>query len=328
MNQMQTIVPVPQIEQKLTYQSTVLTVGSCFAQNIGAFMQQQKFSVAVNPFGIVYNPMSIAQSLTFLAKKDAFGIDDLVENQSIWHSLFHHSDFSGVAPDAVLHRINHALKSGQEQWQQANAMLITFGTAFVYKYLPRNCYVANCHKLPKHQFAKIRLSVADILEAFVPVLHELMDRPNPPVLIFSVSPVRHLRDGIIENQRSKSILLLAVEELLKHFHNAYYFPAYELMMDEFRDYRYYSKDLIHPSELAIDLIWERFKESFFAPKSLQINQQIGTILRRCAHRPRFPGSEAHKKFVSQTLTSITQFTAKYPFISFDHEKEQLEKSLL
>ena len=324
----QTIVSIPEIKEKLTYQSRVLSIGSCFAQHLGQRLEKQKFSIAVNPFGIVYNPLSIAQSLSFLAEKDAFEESDLIENQGIWHSFYHHSDFSGTDPIRVLDHINRALEIGQLQWQQADVLLLTFGTAYVYQYLPQSLYVANCHKIPSHQFDKVRLTVANIVERFQPIFKRLMARTNPPVIIFSVSPVRHLRDGILENQRSKSILILAIEELIKGYPHAYYFPAYEFMMDEFRDYRYYARDLTHPNELAIDLIWERFKNAVFATETTQINQQIEVLLRNCGHRPRFPGSVGHQKFVAQTLTLITQLNAKYPFISFDQEKEQLEKSLL
>ena len=249
---LQTMVDIRPYEWKIGYEDKVLLVGSCFSDEIGAQMEQRYLHVTCNPFGTLYNPLSIAQALTM---KD---VPELVEHEGLWHSMAHHGSVSRPTKEEAEKAIRESIETMQQALQEATVVIVTFGTAWVYEMkegisgLGVSGLVGNCHKLPESCFTRRRLSVEDIVAAWKPILAQYPEKH----WLFTVSPIRHIKDGLHENQISKATLLQAVEQL------GDYFPSYEIMLDELRDYRFYADDLVHPSSLAVNYIWERFVECF------------------------------------------------------------------
>ena len=233
-------------------------VGSCFSDEIGAQMQERYLHVTCNPFGTLYNPLSIAQALTMT------DTPELIEHEGLWHSMAHHGAFSRATKEEALEAVRGSIETMQKAIQEATVVIVTFGTAWVYEMkgegLPVTGYgvVGNCHKLPESCFNRRRLSVEEIVAAWKPILAQYPDKK----WLFTVSPIRHIRDGLHENQLSKATLQLALEAISDQCSVVSYFPSYEMMLDELRDYRFYADDLVHPSSLAVNYIWERFVECF------------------------------------------------------------------
>ncbi len=249
---LQTIVDIKPSEWKIGYEDKILMLGSCFSDEIGEQMQQRYLNVTCNPFGTLYNPLSIAQALQMTE------VLQLVEHDGLWHSMAHHGSFSRATKEEAEQAIRASIQTMQQALKEATVVIVTFGTAWVYEMkgegLPVTGYgvVGNCHKLPESCFTRRRLSVEEIVAAWRPILDCYPDKH----WLFTVSPIRHIRDGLHENQISKATLLQAVEQL------GDYFPSYEIMLDELRDYRFYADDLVHPSSLAVNYIWERFVDTF------------------------------------------------------------------
>ena len=254
---LQTIVDIQPSAWKIGYEDRILMVGSCFSDEIGAQMQEHYLHVTCNPFGTLYNPLSIAQALTMTE------MPVLVEHEGLWHSMAHHGAFSRADKNEAEQAIRGSIETMQQALQEATVVIVTFGTAWVYELkdgisgLGVSGLVGNCHKLPESCFYRRRLSVEEIVAAWKPILAQYSDKR----WLFTVSPIRHIRDGLHENQLSKATLLQAVEYL------GDYFPSYEIMLDELRDYRFYADDLVHPSSLAVNYIWERFVDTFCTPQT-------------------------------------------------------------
>ena len=249
---LQTIVDITPSEWKIGYEDKILMLGSCFSDEIGAQMQQRYLQVTCNPFGTLYNPLSIAQALTMTEQPE------LVEHEGLWHSMSHHGSFSRADKSEAESAVKASIETMQKALQEASVVIVTFGTAWVYEMKDERTkmkgkrIVGNCHKLPESCFTRRRLTVEEIVEAWKPILAQYPDKH----WLFTVSPIRHIRDGLHENQLSKATLLQAVEQL------GDYYPSYEIMLDELRDYRFYADDLVHPSSLAVNYIWERFVDTF------------------------------------------------------------------
>jgi GSCFA family len=299
----------------------ICCIGSCFTENIGKKLIENKFSTYINSFGIVYNPISIAKQLTTLSdEKFIFEEKNCIEHGGVWHSFEHHSSFSMLTKENLLENIHIEWQKARNFLQKTNVLILTLGTAFTYEYLPTGEIVANCHQLPNQQFSKKMRSVAEVVASLSPVLQELKHQNRDLQVILTVSPVRHLSDGMVENQRSKSVLLLAAAELEAQLGFATYFPAYEIVMDDLRDYRFFEADMLHPNEVAIGYIWAFFEQTFFKKSTLQINQQITNLRKARAHRPFQASSEGYLAFVKQQLTTIETLTKKYEWLDFEEEK--------
>ncbi len=259
---LQTIVDIKPSEWKIGYEDKILMVGSCFSDEIGEQMKQRYLNVTCNPFGTLYNPLSIAQALNYQLPKTNDQLP-LVEYDGMWHSMSHHGSFSRPTREEAEQAVRASIQTMQQALQQASVVIITFGTAWVYELkegisgLEISGLVGNCHKLPETYFTRRRLSVEEIVAAWQPILDRYPDKH----WLFTVSPIRHIKDGLHENQLSKATLLQAVEHL------GDYFPSYEIVLDELRDYRFYADDLVHPSSLAITYIWERFVDTFCTPQT-------------------------------------------------------------
>lgn len=277
----------------LGYGDMLLLVGSCFTDNIGCHLDMAAFDVLRNPFGILYNPASIAQCLQRCVEDAALTQSDLVQQQGQWHSWLHHSSFSRSTPQETLQACNDALHQAHAFLESCTTLIVTFGTAYIYKLKRDGRVVGNCHKVPQQQFVKQRMQVDDIVSEWQKLIFRLPR--NIEKIIFTVSPIRHWKDGAHENQLSKATLLLAIDRLVGHRagHAIVYFPSYELMMDELRDYRFYADDLLHPSNLATDIIWQRFLESYADDATQQIAHKAEQLYKMQQHRPFFPDSDEY-----------------------------------
>lgn len=324
-----TEIQIPEFPDQMDYSKSMMLFGSCFSENIGQKLIVQKFSVDMNPFGILYNPESIANSLRILLEKRTFTENDLFQDQCLWNSFYHHSRFSDVDQSAALEKINSRISSSHEFLKKADFLIITFGTAWVYELRKTGQIVSNCHKIPAGEFKRFRLGVYEITNVFRELLEQLW-KFNPCLkIIFTVSPIRHWKDGAVENQLSKATLLLAIDQLIKGFGNQLcaYFPSYELMMDELRDYRFYAEDMLHISPVAIDYIFERFSKVMIAKESLAVSQKVMKVRKAFEHRPVNPGTEEFKAFIQQNLFQISQLTSQFPNLDFSQEKIYFETKL-
>lgn len=324
-----TPVTIPPPAFRFSYADRMLLLGSCFADNIGEQLQENKFGVTVNPFGTLYNPSSIAVALRRLLCPEQFVAEDLFHHEGLYHSFAHHSRYSHSQAEDCLAVMNNDLQQAAEGLQHTTGLVVTFGTAYVYRLKRSGEVVGNCHKLPEREFLRERLSAADI-EAEWQVLLQKLWREHPEMkVLFTVSPIRHNRDGAHESQLSKATLLLAVDSLCRRFpKQTAYFPAYEIMMDELRDYRYYAEDMVHPSVLAVKYIWQRFTESMLTRETKQAYEQWQAIKQAVAHRPLHQQSKKYQQFVAQTLKKIAQFQEKYPTFDCSQETNELMSRLI
>lgn len=319
-----TPVEVPQNGVEITHECPIMLMGSCFAENIGSRLAENKFVCDINPFGVLYNPLSIAEAIKQVMSGRVYEEDapELTEHGGLWHSWMHHSAFSAPSREECLARINGRLAGAHAFLPTTRLMLITFGTAYVYRHCEGGMVVGNCHKFPERTFRRERLTPDEIVEEYTALIGELA-KTNPKVhILFTVSPIRHLRDGLHANQLSKATLLLAIDRLCQLMpERCSYFPAYEIMMDELRDYRFYADDMMHPTPLAVEHIWRHFADVFFPPRTKKFLQTWEKIRQGLAHRPFNPESEEYKQFLSQIELRIHQLKEKYP--TFDAENELL-----
>jgi lysophospholipase L1-like esterase len=317
---LQTQVPLQQAGNQIDYQSQVLLLGSCFVENIGKKLDYFKFRTLQNPFGILFHPKAIVNLVSRSIQKTGYTSDDVFHHNERWHCFDAHSDLSDISKDGLLQKLNHSLEQTNQQIAQTTHFVITMGTAWVYRHLATNSVVANCHKVPQKEFSKELLSV-DAIVACLENMIGLIQSVNPNAhLIFTVSPVRHLKDGFVENQQSKAHLISAIHQIIDK--NASlspvegYFPSYEIMMDELRDYRFYETDMVHPNQLAIDYIWERFKSTWISNKDYPIMEKVEAIQKGIEHRPFNPGSVQHQKFLGALQYKMQDLKNEYPFIDF------------
>lgn len=270
---------------KVDFASGIVTLGSCFADEIAARLQESDFHVEANPFGTLYNPASIVASLQRIIEDNPIGKEDLVQHEGLWHSWHHHGSFSYTSPGATLTACNSRLHRAHQALKEARLLMITFGTAWVFEH--DGHIVANCHKLPPWEFDRRRMTVDEIVSLWTPLLQEMATFFPHLHIMFSVSPIRHMADGAHGNQLSKSTLLLAIDELLtKHSTlNTHYFPAYEIVLDELRDYRFFDEKMTHPTSLAVDVVWERFQQASMVPAVRQQAQYNMKQHKREKHIP-------------------------------------------
>lgn len=317
---------LPKARFSFSYEDRVVMMGSCFAENIGRKLEENKFSVDINPFGTLYNPASVAEGLRMLLRPEYFTPGDLFQHEGIYHSFTHHSRFSAPSEEECLGHINSRLSESSDFLRKATRLVITLGTAFVYRLKSDGRIVSNCHKLPEKMFDRQLLTVGEIVAEWKGLLLSLWEQNPELKILFTVSPIRHWKDGAHGNQLSKATLLLAIDVLQKEFpeHTAY-FPAYEIMMDELREYRFYADDMLHPSTTAIEYIWERFTGSMLSPDSLSILKEWKDIQKAINHKPFQPESEAYKRFISQTLLKMERLNEKFPYFDMTNEVEMIKK---
>lgn len=299
---------------KIGYNSEIFMAGSCFSENIGNLLSERLFRVASNPFGIVYNPVSIASSIERLVCGNIFSENELSENNGKWFSFEHHGRFSSFSKTNCLENINSEFSKAAGKIKKASFLFITLGTSIVYSYKKTGKIVANCHKLPSSEFERKFLTSIQIEKEFEKAFGSLF-AINPAIqVVFTVSPVRHWSEGATDNQLSKAILIAAVHNLRNKIQNINYFPAYELMMDDLRDYRFYADDLLHPNQAAIAYIWEKFKETYLNEDAKTISIIVEDLLKARNHKVFYPGSEEHAKFLSKNNRIVRDLKRKLPDI--------------
>lgn len=317
-----TSVELPSALPRLTQADELLLMGSCFATHIGGLLADARFGPDVNPFGVLYNPLSVSTALREIGSERVYKEEDLFFYGECWHSPMHHGDFSSPSAAETLQRINTRLQAAHRRIAKLDCLLLTFGTAWIYQQKSTGSIVANCHKQPESVFTRRRLSTAEIVSDYTSLFTGMIARNPKLKIILTVSPIRHVRDGLHANQLSKATLLLAIDELQSAFpQHVFYFPAYELLMDELRDYRFYADDLVHPSPLAVRYVWEKFVQACLSETALEIMQESENINKALSHKPFHPESEEYKRFLGQIVLKIERLNKKYPYLDFQNEIE-------
>ncbi|MCK6648497.1 MAG: GSCFA domain-containing protein [Bacteroidia bacterium] len=305
---------------KLSYGQRLLFIGSCFAENIGEKMQERKFNCLINPHGVMYNPTSIAHALTRYLNNTSLKEEELFYAHEQWNSWEHHSRYSHVDKDQCITRINQEITAAHTYLKEAQWLFITFGSSFVYKLKDTGNYVGNCHKVPAVQFEKELLTGESIIKEYSELILQLkMFNPNLKI-VFTVSPVRYTRDGLVENNRSKANLITAVHDLVDAFENVFYFPAYEIVIDELRDYRFYKEDLVHPNEIAINYVYKKLTEVLLDEFTKKQQEKIVELLNAMRHKPFNEQSESHQKFKANYLARCKEIQKELPVIDLKKEE--------
>ncbi len=307
-----TIVNIEPSGSQIHYQDGIMTLGSCFSENIGRKLQNAYFDVDINPFGVLFNPVSVAKSIQLILDNKRFTEADLFQQGSLYYSFAHSSLFSGSHPEEVLARMNQRMEVAVGNFQKARFLLITLGTAWVYEV--EGEVVSNCHKLPSVTFQRRRLTVNEIVKDYEELIERLKTQFPELQLVFTVSPIRHWKDGAHENNLSKSILHLAVDELQQLFSYVSYFPAYEIQLDELRDYRFFSSDMFHPSEVAVEYIWKRFGEVYFSADTQNLLTRLEKLALQINHRSIHPDSEEHQHFINQLERQKLELVKEFPYL--------------
>ena len=311
-----TEVSVRQGEPLIGYEHPVALLGSCFATHLGDKLSHFQFQQLTNPLGVLYHPKAIETILSRALENRMYGVQDFFKNQDLWRNFEAHSDLAGPDLTEAANRHNQALTALSQTLQRASHVVITLGTAFAYQLLSSGDWVGNCQKMPGNLFKKQLMNPGQLEESLLGCVHKIKEVNPGAQIILTVSPVRHIRDGLIENQRSKAHLLTAVHRLAERG-EVQYFPAYEIMMDELRDYRFYQPDLIHPSPTAVDYIWERFRASWIDLRLIPVMDEVDRIRKGLSHRPLHPDSEAHNNFRKKLQLQIKALKGRYPFMDFE-----------
>lgn len=314
---------------KISHQQKLLLIGSCFTEQIGTKLANHKFTVLDNPNGILFNPVSIAKSISsYISNKQYTGTDLFYQNEC-WNSWEHHSRFSHPDKNKCLEGINESQTKAHDFLKKADWLLITLGSAFVYETSPLTplqeerenamVVVANCHKVPTDKFNKRLLSVDEVFTCLQTMIEKAVAFNPQLKIIFTISPVRHLRDGFVENNRSKATLIQAVHQLVEKNNNCFYFPAYELIIDDLRDYRFFAEDMVHPNYAATNYVWEKFIAACIDEPSQQLMKEIAVIVAAKNHKPFNPKSEQHKKFLQTNLEKVKKLQQQFSYINFKEE---------
>ncbi len=299
---------------QLSYRDRLLALGSCFAAEIGRRMADAKFRIAVNPSGVLFNPLSIIRTLRRYRDGRPVAKEELQYADGRWFHYDFHGSLAGDTADETRARLDAAVAEGARALHEASVVLLTLGTAWVYERTDTGDTVANCHRQPAERFRRRRLTVDEIVAA---IETALQDELSGKQIILTVSPIRHLGDGLAGNAVSKAVLRLAAEELTERHAQIVYFPAYEILCDDLRDYRFYADDLTHPSPQAVAYVWERFREALLTPDAQALLPRIAEITAAARHRPLHPASEAYRTFCRRQLEAIERL----PEVDFSEETE-------
>lgn len=301
----------------MDHSSRVFLTGSCFVENIGNKLDYYKLQNLQNPFGILYHPMAIENFISKAISGYTYTAEDVFFHNERWHCFDAHSILSNPERATLIDDLNKNSQRSREYLQNTTHVIITFGTAWFYRRSGSGDPVANCHKLPQKNFTKEIMGVGQINTGLKSIVSAIRGVNPHTQIIFTISPVRHLKDGMVQNQRSKSHLISALHEFLAgDVENASYFPSYEIMMDDLRDYRFYGKDMVHPNSTAIDYIWENFVESWFSPEANLVLKQVEMIQKGLSHRPFNAHSESHKAFTASLEQKIKELQKKHPHLVF------------
>jgi hypothetical protein len=316
-----TEVQIPEYPFRIDHQSHLLMLGSCFTEEVGKFLNSYLFPVSVNPFGVTYNPLSVLGGLKALIEKEGYTAGDMDQHNGQWFSFDHYTLFSNPDREKALDGINLQFRKAKSFLENASALILTWGTAWVYRLRSTDRVVNNCHKIPAREFTRSRLTPRQIIEAYEPFLTSLFRYQPGLKILFTVSPVRHWKDGAHGNQLSKSVLLLAAEDLQQTFpEHCFYFPSYEIVMDELRDYRFFGPDLVHTNELASRYIWEKFSSALIHEDSHEIIGELEPLIKLRTHRPLHSDGPAYEQMVQRMKDMEEALRNKYPFLSWKNWK--------
>ena len=314
-----TQIPIPKSNNPIDYNASIMSIGSCFVVNMAEKLDYFKFQNSCNPFGILFHPRAIEKLIDFAVSEKQFVENDIFFYDERWHCFDVHSDLSNSNKEDLLTSLNELIKSTNQHITVSTHFIITYGTSWAYRNIESDSIVANCHKVPQKQFKKELLSVKEIERSITNTI-KLIHAVNPNCkIIFTVSPVRHIKDGFVENQWSKSNLISAIHSVLQALPSGAegaYFPSYEIMMDELRDYRFYAEDMLHPNQVAIDYIWKRFKETTISETAFAVMDEVSTIQKSLSHKPFNPNSESHLKFEFKVREKIIKLENQYSFMKF------------
>ncbi|KJD32652.1 GSCFA domain-containing protein [Tamlana sedimentorum] len=320
---LQTKIPLKkQSNNLIDYNSNILLLGSCFSENIGDKLEYFKFKNLQNPFGILFHPKAIEVLITDALNNKIYTDNDVFFYNEQWHCFNAHSKLSNTSKEELLNKLDLQLQNTKIQLQTASHIVITLGTAWVYRFIENNSIVANCHKIPQKNFKKELLSVQNVSESLQNIINQIRKVNKDSSIIFTVSPVRHLKDGFIENTQSKSHLISAIHQVVNgqsvtKIGSINYFPSYEIMMDELRDYRFYNEDMIHPSDLAVKYIWESFKQVWVDENMYSVMDKVDKIQKSFKHKPYNVNSESHKDFLKNLKLKIHILQSQYPHLLFN-----------
>lgn len=320
-NEFRTTIQLKERKEQISYQSSIFFIGSCFSDSIGNLLTQKKFTTKVNPFGVLYNPISIATMLERVLTKQYFTEDDFFIDQNVWKSFELHSSFSSTDLTALIKRANHEIDQSYEFLKNCSHLVLTWGTSYVYMHNTLGLYVSNCHKVPSREFSRERMTQELLMSVWENTIY-LIRRLNPKIkIILTVSPIRHWKDGAHENQLSKAILLLTQEQLQNKFSECIgYFPSYEIILDDLRDYRFYAEDMIHISNQAINYVYQKLEDAYFSKQTSEIVKHVEKVNSAYQHRFLTNDVEEIKRFAKQSIAKIENIERQHPNIDFGTEK--------
>ncbi len=300
--------------KQIDYHSNLLLLGSCFSDNIGKKLDYFKFQINQNPFGILFHPKAIESLIVHAIEEKVYSENDIFFHNEQWHCFDAHSKLSNTSKEVLLSNLNEAIKLTNQQVYKSTHIVITLGTAWMYRFLETNAVVANCHKVPQKQFVKELMGVGEIKRALENIVTLVKKVNSEATIIFTVSPVRHLKDGFTENTQSKSHLITAIHSVLKE--KLYYFPSYEIMMDELRDYRFYAEDMIHPNQTAINYIWEKFKFVWISDDAYKTMNDVEVVQKGILHKAFNASSKEHQKFLQKLEVKKEKLQTQFPHFKF------------
>ena len=313
-------VNIPKSPREINHEQKIFSVGSCFTEHIGNALLEYKFDVLQNPHGILFDPMAVCTSLLSYIGPKQYTREDLFHLNELWHSWDHHSRFSHTDPEQALAKINASQAGAHQFLKEADWLIITLGSAFSYKLVEQGYQaVANCHRAPAQWFQKHLSTLDEIIARLDNTIHQLFHFNPKLQIIFTISPVRHIRDGVVDNNRSKARLIEAVHHLVNKFDKLYYFPSYELVIDILRDYRFYAEDMVHPNYLATDFVLEHFTKTFMSEGTLSLIEELKKVAIARKHRSAHPGTEAHRKFLQSYLSKTQALQERYPYLDLQGE---------
>jgi hypothetical protein len=322
--QFRTTVKIESLKQKIGHNDSILSLGSCFADNIASRLAAAKFQITASPSGVLFNPESIASAIERYSRAAAPTAEELREGDEGWYSFDFHSSLSHSEREVALAQMQQAVEQGAEALAKAKVVIVTFGTAWVYRLKENGRVVANCHKQHQSLFSREMLSIEEIVERYAPLMEGVLAGKK---VIMTVSPIRHLSDGLEANSLSKAILRVAIDKLAERYDNVHYFPSFELLNDDLRDYRFYADDMTHPSAVAVDYIWERFEEYAFSAATIDIIKRLRKIADAVAHRPLNADTEAHRNFCLKMIGEIAAMECVTSGIDFSEEKRHFKQFL-
>ena len=314
---LQTKIPLPkQAKNLIDYNSKILLIGSCFVENIGQKFDYYKFQNLQNPFGILFHPLALENLITNVINEKVYNEDDIFHYNEQWHCYNAHSKLSSSLKDELLDNLNESINITSKQLKNTTHIVITLGTAWVYRHIDKDEIVANCHKIPQKKFVKELLSVNAISESLDAIIKLIRTVNLQASILFTISPVRHIKEGFVQSTLSKSHLIAAVHQVVEPRKKVFYFPAYEIILDELRDYRFYNEDMVHPNQIAVNYIWEKFMSVWVSEDALNVMEDINLIQKGLQHRPFNSSSIAHQKFLNNIKEKKNDIQSKFDHIKF------------